>query len=81
MTDTQITEKIDAEAFLESVGRETLSDRLGVGLTAISNASVANKLSNGWYEAIEDICKDKGLEFPKHLFNMRGRSVENSENA
>jgi len=79
MTDTQTTQKMNAETFLESVGRKALSDKLGVGLTALSNASVANKFSNSWYEVIKEISKKEGLEFPKHLFNMRGRSADQEQ--
>jgi len=72
-------------AICDTLGRKAIADRLGVGTTAVSNASVDGRFPAAWYLGIVSMCDAAGLHCPIMLFNWRGQDrprgqhAENSE--
>lgn len=56
---------------VDGIGRQAMSDRLGVGLTAISNAVVARRFPAAWYAVVLDMCRKEGLDCPMDAFNWK----------
>ena len=59
------------EHFCALVGRQPMSRALGVGLTAISNAVVGGLFPAAWYDPLEKLAQEHGVECPRHLFAWR----------
>ena len=55
----------------DQIGRKKMAATLGVGLTSISNASVANTFPTPWFKVVEKLCNEKGIECPDDLFNFK----------
>lgn len=53
-----------------AIGRECLSRRLGVGLTAISNAAVRDSIPASWFIVVRNMCAEGGIDCPEHLFSF-----------
>jgi|GEM_PF-3296930 len=61
---------ITASEVCDALGRRLMADRLGVGLTAISNASVLGQFSPRWYKVIKSLCAEASVDCPDHLFSF-----------
>lgn len=68
--DTSHTPKVTASDICDALGRKAMSERLGVGLTAISQACVEGKFSARWFKIVRSMCSDAGIECPDHLFSF-----------
>ena len=64
--DTQTT----ASDICDALGRKIIAQKLGVGITAVSNASVQGRFSARWYVAIKSLCADAGIDCPDELFSF-----------
>ncbi|WP_152615645.1 hypothetical protein [Leisingera sp. ANG-M1] len=60
-----------SEQLINKIGRENISLRIGVGLTAISNAVVRGKMPSSWYEGVKKECDLQGIECPTTLFSFK----------
>lgn len=56
----------------EALGRENIARRIGVGLTAVSNAATENRFPARWFLIVKELCDEAGLPCPPHLFNFAG---------
>lgn len=63
---------ITAEQLIDSIGRKRIADRVGVGLTAVSNAAVRKRIPSSWYAACRALASDQGIECPPELFGQKG---------
>lgn len=64
--DTQVT----ASDICDALGRKAIADRIGVGLTAVSNASADGGFPAKWFAVLREMCAECGLDCPEHLFNF-----------
>lgn len=66
--------------FTETIGRRLIADALGVGPTAVGNAVVAGAFPSSWFDVLEMIAEEHGLECPRSMFSFRAsastRNVE-----
>ncbi|WP_152618401.1 hypothetical protein [Leisingera sp. ANG-Vp] len=60
-----------SEQLINKIGRENISLRIGVGLTAVSNAVVRGKMPSSWYEGVKRECDLQGIECPTSLFTFK----------
>ena len=58
---------------LSIIGRNDLANELGVGLTAISAASVSNKFPSAWYPIVMEMSARHGVTVSRDAFNWRKR--------
>lgn len=65
-TDTHIA----ASDICDALGRKAIADRIGVGLTAVSNASVDGGFPAKWFAVLREMCAEVGIECPERLFNF-----------
>ncbi|MBR9766223.1 MAG: bacteriophage CI repressor [Rhodobacteraceae bacterium] len=54
----------------DALGRRAIADRVGVGLTTVSNAATSNRFPAKWYVLIKAMCDDAGIECPMDLFSF-----------
>lgn len=60
----------DVSRLFASIGRECLARRVGVGLTAISNASVRDSIPASWFIVVKNMCGECGIDCPEGLFSF-----------
>lgn len=60
-----------SEQLINQIGRDKISRRIGVGLTAVSNAAVKGSIPASWYEVIRDECDRLGVDCPTYLFSFK----------
>lgn len=53
-----------------ALGRKVIAEKIGVGITAVSNASAQGVFPARWYVAIKSLCADAGIDCPDHLFSF-----------
>lgn len=58
---------------LSIIGRNELAQELGVGITAISAASVSNKFPAAWYPVVMEMSARHGVDVSRDAFNWRKR--------
>ena len=56
----------------DKLGRKAIAERLNVGATAVSNASVEQKFPAAWYAVIREMCGSSGIDCPLDAFNWKG---------
>jgi hypothetical protein len=61
---------ITVSELADAIGRKTISDTLGVGVTAVSNAVVRGHFPSSWFLAVQALAGDD-VDCPPNLFNMR----------
>jgi hypothetical protein len=61
---------ITAYKLADAIGRKKISDTLGVGVTAVSNAVVRGHFPSSWFLAVQALAGDE-VDCPPTLFNMR----------
>lgn len=54
--------------FLDLVGRDEITSRFGFRPQDVSRAIKAGLFPSGWYPFIRDLCTERGIEAPDHLF-------------
>lgn len=64
----------------DKVGRPVVARRLGVGLTAVSNAVVAGVFPASWYAGVKSLCDERGIDCPMSAFNWKAVSGEAQDN-
>ena len=69
---------ITASNICDVLGRRAIAARVGVGVTAVSNASVEGIFSAAWYDTIRLMCQEAGIECPRSLFKWK-RAISESE--
>lgn len=65
-----------ASSICDALGRRAIAERIGVGITAVSNASVEGVFSATWYDTIYGMCQDAGIDCPRDLFKWKRAAVE-----
>lgn len=60
-----------ARDLTDAIGRTTLADTVGVGLTAVSNAVVRGYFPSSWFVAVKSLADAQGVACPPKLFKMR----------
>ena len=60
-----------ASEFADAIGRKTLADTFGVGLTAVSNAVVRGRFPSSWYVASCTLASEAGIQCPPDLFGQK----------
>lgn len=68
MANTHVT---TAAGIIDAIGRARMAERLDVTLTAISNAYVAGTFPASWFGETEALCREVGMDCPRHLFRFR----------
>jgi hypothetical protein len=66
-----------ASILADALGRKSMSDAVGVGLTAISNAVIRGWFPSSWFLAVKELADQKGVECPPDLFRMRTGTPQN----
>lgn len=66
-----------ASELADALGRKTIADALGVGLTAVSNAVVRGWFPSSWFLAVKSVADAAGQECPPALFKMRAHTSQN----
>ena len=74
--DTASTQKITASLICDALGRREIAARVGVGITAVSNASVEGAFSASWYETIREMCAESDIECPRDLFKWKRAAMQ-----
>ncbi|MFC4668360.1 hypothetical protein ACFO5X_07335 [Seohaeicola nanhaiensis] len=64
------THKEAVAAICEQLGRKRISERIGVGKTAVGNAVSDGLFPARWWREIKEMCDEQGLECPVDLFNF-----------
>ena len=57
--------------FADALGRRVMAQTLGVRPTAISNAVVGGVFPAAWYDPLEKLAQERGVDCPRHLFAWR----------
>lgn len=63
---------LSVAAICEAVGRRRISAEIGVKATAVSNAVSNEKFPAHWFDVIERLCGEVGVECPRSLFTFAG---------
>lgn len=63
---------LSVAAICEAVGRRRISVEIGVKATAVSNAVSNGKFPAHWFDVIERLCGEVGVECPRSLFSFAG---------
>ena len=58
---------------IETLGREAVAARVGVGVDAVRMALVAGKLPAAWFHALEQMA---GCDLPRDCFTFKGIAAE-----
>ncbi len=72
---------VTAAVICDLLGRKVMAAELGVGLTAVSNASVEGRFPAKWYVTVRRMCEAAGIECPENLFSFILPSASRSEDA
>lgn len=71
---------ITAADICDRLGRKAIADCIGVGLTAVSNASAEGSFSPAWFVAIKAMCDREGIACPERLFRFKiARPLDGAE--
>jgi len=54
-----------------ALGRAKIASRLRVGTPAVSNAATAGVFPAHWFDIIEVMCVERGIECPRCLFSFK----------
>lgn len=72
------------QTFADALGRASIAEATGVGLTAVSNAVVRERFPSSWFVASQRLAEAKGINCPPELFGMKlpdGSPALNNEDA
>ena len=67
---TELSPQLTVASICDAIGRKALAERVGVGMTTISNAVVDGRFPAKWFLAVRDMCLEKGIESPEALFTF-----------
>lgn len=70
-----VRDMMTASEFADAIGRKTLANTFGVGLTAVSNAVVRGRFPSSWYVASCTLASEAGIQCPPDLFGQKQRDV------
>jgi len=59
------------QAFADAIGRASIAEATGVGLTAVSNTVVRERFPASWYLVLQRLAEKKGIDCPPELFGMK----------
>ena len=59
------------EQFANQVGRARLAERLGVGLTAVSNHVVRGVFPGSWFFVAKELAAEVGADCPDAMFRQQ----------
>ncbi len=54
----------------DALGRKAVARRIGVGVTAVSNACTDNMFPAKWFAAVRQMCSEKEMDCPEVLFSF-----------
>jgi hypothetical protein len=77
--DNGCMENNSASSLANKLGRNKIASAVGVGLTAVSNATVSGKFPSSWFEIIEALCVSVGEDCPRKIFNFKTPSKSPQE--
>jgi hypothetical protein len=60
----------------DAIGRKTLAESLGVGITAVNNAVARGWFPPAWYLVVLELSNTKGIECHADLFRMKSPSQQ-----
>ena len=64
--------------FADAVGRKQIASALGIKDTAVSNAVVRGKFPSSWFNVLEAVARDAGIDCPRGMFRFKhGDSSQN----
>ncbi|WP_319528963.1 hypothetical protein [uncultured Cohaesibacter sp.] len=63
-----------AKSIVADLGAKAVAARLGVGVTAVSNAVVAGSFPSAWWFELTAMGRERGLDVPVSLFRWRSVS-------
>jgi len=69
----------NTHVFADAFGRKSMSEALGVGVKAISNAVVSGVFPPPWFDTLETLSIERNIECPRDLFAWR--RADTSEDA
>lgn len=58
----------DVRELLDLLGRDEITARYGFRAQDVSRASKDGLFPSGWYPFIRELCREKGISTPEHLF-------------
>jgi hypothetical protein len=58
----------------DTLGSEAMQRRLGVSHHAIRAARTAGKFPAAWYDVLDGMCRDAGLDCPRSAFTFKSSS-------
>lgn len=61
---------LTASEVCDALGRKAISERLGVGIAAVSNASNDGRFPARWFPTIRAMCEEAGVNLSESLFNF-----------
>lgn len=64
-------DNITVKDICDLLGRQEIALRVGVGITAVSNASAEGRFSPAWFLAIKGMCDGSGIPCPDRLFKFK----------
>jgi hypothetical protein len=56
---------------IDTLTPDAIMQRLGVSFHMIRYARTSGAFPAGWYDHIESMCRDVGIECPREIFNWR----------
>ena len=62
---------MDAKTFADAVGRKTLAEALGVGVTAVNNAVQRGAFPATWFFVAQGVAASQGVACDNRLFNFK----------
>lgn len=66
-----LEECITVADICDRLGRRAIAETIGVGATAVSNASAEGLFSPAWFVGIKTMCDKAGLPCPERLFKWK----------
>ena len=60
-----------ATDIIDALGRPAIKERLNVGMTTISAAYVDGILPSAWFNVIEKMANEKGIDCPRDAFRFK----------
>lgn len=61
----------NVRAFFERLGRPRIWAETGIRQQELWRAAKKNEIPSSWYDAIEKLCIDDGIDCPRRFFNFK----------
>jgi len=65
--------KVEVSRIIKTLGSEAIEQAVGVGRSSVSNALWKGAFPALWFDQIETLCRERGIECPRHCFKWAPR--------